>query len=385
MSLTQRIQLKRKEGVGEAAPVPADLLLGELAINSSTGTIYFKHAAATPQVGNQNTIGKFEYKKNNFYSTSAPTTANNATEGYSVGSRWINTLLEEEYVCTNETLGKWVHTSTSEELTAHLTDFGNPHAVTKAQVALGFVENLKVNLVAVAPPTVNDDISLNYAVGSRWFTATDEYVCIDNSDGIAVWTKTTVPSGFDFNEDDLNQIDPIASGDDAVAIGDNALASGADTVALGSNATATRDNQISFGIGAFDDNAHGVVNGTIGLRAQSTVSTPIEMTTMNGTYLTVTPNSTMMFRAYITARRIDAINESAAYTLEGCIDNHGGLTSMVGAVSKVIYAEDTVIWDVEAVAIEQPTGDDRLSFEVYGDTGATIRWFARVEFTEILQ
>jgi hypothetical protein len=47
----------------------------------------------------------------------------------------------------------------------------------------------KNNFVATAPPTVNDDIDLNYEVGSWWFDITNDraYVCLDSTDGAAVW------------------------------------------------------------------------------------------------------------------------------------------------------------------------------------------------------
>ena len=62
---------------------------------------------------------------------------------------------------------------------------------------LGNVEDLKVKLDGTAAPTVNDDVDLGYAVGSRWFDITNdkEYVCLDNTDGAAVWTETTGAGG----------------------------------------------------------------------------------------------------------------------------------------------------------------------------------------------
>jgi len=53
-------------------------------------------------------------------------------------------------------------------------------------VLLGHKET---NLSAGAPPTVNDDITLGYTVGSRWIDITNdkEYVCLDNTNGAAVW------------------------------------------------------------------------------------------------------------------------------------------------------------------------------------------------------
>lgn len=55
----------------------------------------------------------------------------------------------------------------------------------------------KVKLDATVAPTVNNDIDEGYTVGSRWVdvTADKEYVCLDNTDGAAVWTETTGAGG----------------------------------------------------------------------------------------------------------------------------------------------------------------------------------------------
>lgn len=54
----------------------------------------------------------------------------------------------------------------------------------------------KSNLAAGAAPTVNDDVDVGYSVGSVWVDTTNDkaYVCLDATDGAAVWTETT--SGF---------------------------------------------------------------------------------------------------------------------------------------------------------------------------------------------
>ena len=52
----------------------------------------------------------------------------------------------------------------------------------------------KANYVAVAAPGVTDDSDAGYAVGSDWFdiTGDEHYVCLDNTNGAAVWKQTTV-------------------------------------------------------------------------------------------------------------------------------------------------------------------------------------------------
>lgn len=82
-------------------------------------------------------------------------------------------------------------------LDAHVASASNPHVVTKAQVGLGNVEDLKVTLNASTDPTVNDDSASGYAVGSRWFNVSlgKEFVCLDATVGAAVWTETTYLGG----------------------------------------------------------------------------------------------------------------------------------------------------------------------------------------------
>ena len=74
---------------------------------------------------------------------------------------------------------------------------GRSYSEVKTDLSLNYVENLKVKLDGTAAPTVNDDTDLGYAVGSRWFDITNdkEYVCLDNTDGAAVWTETTGAGG----------------------------------------------------------------------------------------------------------------------------------------------------------------------------------------------
>ncbi len=76
---------------------------------------------------------------------------------------------------------------------AHSGNTANPHSVTKAQVGLTEVPNLKQNLSATVNPGVTDDSGSNYSPGSRWMnTTTDKaFVCLDASVGAAVWVETT--------------------------------------------------------------------------------------------------------------------------------------------------------------------------------------------------
>jgi len=87
-------------------------------------------------------------------------------------------------------------------LDSHVASTANPHSVTKTQVGLGNVENLKVNLTATVDPTAGDDSGDGYAVGSRWVNVTDdrEWTCLDAALTAAVWQQVTandtVPAQF---------------------------------------------------------------------------------------------------------------------------------------------------------------------------------------------
>lgn len=51
----------------------------------------------------------------------------------------------------------------------------------------------KAEFTKTAAPTVNDDSTQGYAVGSRWIDTTNdrEYICLGAATGAAVWRDTT--------------------------------------------------------------------------------------------------------------------------------------------------------------------------------------------------
>ncbi len=107
------------------------------------------------------------------------------------------------------------------DLQNHLVDTANPHSVTKSQVGLGNVANLKVNLTATSAPTSTDAASSGYSVGSRWINvSTDkEYVCLDATNGSAVWKETSIISHTDLTNIGTNthaQIDTHISSSSGV-------------------------------------------------------------------------------------------------------------------------------------------------------------------------
>jgi hypothetical protein len=93
--------------------------------------------------------------------------------------------------------------------------------------------------------------------------------------------------------------------------------------------------------------------------------------------LTVPNDTTWMFTSYIVARRTDADNESAAYWLQGCVDNNAGTVALVGAV-QVTAVEDTAAWNATAVAL-----GGKLQLRVTGEAAKTIYWNAVTHIVQV--
>lgn len=64
----------------------------------------------------------------------------------------------------------------------------------------GVITSLKHNLAAGAAPTVNDDSSAGYAIGSRWIDTTndDVYQAVDVTVGAAVWRQLNGAAGSEY-------------------------------------------------------------------------------------------------------------------------------------------------------------------------------------------
>ena len=167
----------------------------------------------------------------------------------------------------------------------------------------------------------------------------------------------------------------------AIAIGSSASANGVDSVAIGNTATATDGGEFAFASGQFAADGDAMTSLYV-LRNQTTDATQTELFADGSTAdISVASDSTVFFRASIVARRTDADNESAAYIIEGCIDNNAGTTALVGGLgTKTIIAEDTSAWDVTITA---DNTNDGINILVTGEASKTIRWVARVETTTV--
>ena len=94
------------------------------------------------------------------------------------------------------------------------------------------------------------------------------------------------------------------------------------------------------------------------------------------TALIVPTDTTWMFTIYVVARRTDADNESAAYWIQGAVDNNAGVTAMV-ALPQVTAVEDSVAWN----ATVQVVGG--MAIRVTGEAAKTIYWNAVTHIVQV--
>lgn len=110
-------------------------------------------------------------KLHNFAGAVAPTVNEDTGDGYAVGSLWFDTTNDQAYACVDATLGAavWLHLNDLLSTVTH---------------------NLSA---AVAPAAATDDVTLGYGPGSLWIDTTGDvaYVCLDGTNGAAVWVRFT--------------------------------------------------------------------------------------------------------------------------------------------------------------------------------------------------
>jgi len=146
------------------------------------------------------------------------------------GSIWEFTRFEPEVLDTEFRVVKSTDATSkmdfdmSKVATATTTTFIMPN---------GDVEFAKTKLDATAAPTVDDDITLYYEPGSVWVDQTNNkgYLCVDNTDGAAIWREMAGATGTgDVNgpasstDNTLPRFDGIAGKtiqESGVIVGDN--------------------------------------------------------------------------------------------------------------------------------------------------------------------
>jgi hypothetical protein len=114
------------------------------------------------------------------------------------------------------------------------------------------------------------------------------------------------------------------------------------------------------------------------LNATTSDDTPQEM--LCGTERLAVPIDTVyVFRALVSGSKANAV-QVAGYEFAGVIKNASGTTSIVGAVTKTVLAEEDAAWDCDITA---DNANDALTITVTGVAATSIRWQATVWTSEI--
>lgn len=127
---------------------------------------------------------------------------------------------------------------------------GNYNSFMRRTSVAGVYGQTKINTAAAVDPTVNDDVSLDYNVGSLWVnTLTDDvFLCGSPTNGAAVWRKVGTANVLDGNADNDTLFwngsswvpgDWLQSGSTFAAVGDTGRLITASTFQIGQNNAST--------------------------------------------------------------------------------------------------------------------------------------------------
>ena len=121
----------------------------------------------------------------NLIATRPPSEADNMSEGYTVGSRWLDRFNNQEYLCISSTENKGIW-----KLTTHLP--------------------LKNNLKASREPLPSDDKSQGYSINSLWININTQksYICLVNTETQAVWKQISNDEKIKNNLESLREPTP---------------------------------------------------------------------------------------------------------------------------------------------------------------------------------
>lgn len=114
------------------------------------------------------------------------------------------------------------------------------------------------------------------------------------------------------------------------------------------------------------------------IKCQTSSATAVAMATIDQP-LTIPTDTTWTFKCLIAARNTNnAVQESAAYEVIGCIDNHAGTVAFVGTPTVTVIAEDVAAWNVTVT-----TASSQLQINGVGEAAKTINWVGRLVLTEV--
>jgi hypothetical protein len=163
-----------------------------MVLQDTSGNLYFSADTGTSWTKLSNTL--------NNVATSSPTVNDDSGDGYSIGSRWINTSTDEEWVCTDATVGAAVWVSTTFPPTASFVELVPPTVLgaPAATIDITGIPATYEDLILVVRArstgagsdvlmTFNNDTGTNYAVNrERQTSTTATYEHVVNQNNILI-------------------------------------------------------------------------------------------------------------------------------------------------------------------------------------------------------
>jgi hypothetical protein len=150
-----------------------------------------KYLGPTPTADDDMAIGVGPLRKHNFAATVNPTATDDSGSGYGIGSIWVNITTPTVFMCEDDTASSanWLNLSDAGSGIAD-GDFAGTHAghMYRTGASAYEVARASINVTSLIP-TVNDDTSVGYRMGSIWIqTSNASYRwCVDDTDGAALW------------------------------------------------------------------------------------------------------------------------------------------------------------------------------------------------------
>jgi hypothetical protein len=276
----------------------------------------------------------------------------------------------------------------------------------------------KCNYSAITDPGITNDLSEGYYAGSRWIntSSNEEFTCLDNINGAAVWKSTTTtgtgdvvgPASATDNatvvfdgttgklikdsgsgntigvghailngvNSTITYIDDPNNHPSAIIAGGGTVVYGTSIVAMGSSARANISGEVVYGAASNIGEVR-LLTATI----VTTDATPalLEFGYDSNTYASMPNNSTWCFTADITAR-----TQSGGLTYREIIT--GQLFRGANAASTTIKgsnATETYILDFAGSSnITADTTNGGIAITVIGVVATNAHWFAKIDISE---
>lgn len=268
--------------------------------------------------------------------------------------------------------------------------------------------------------TPDDNTDLNASTTRHGLLKKLSNVSTEYMDGTGAWS---VPAGGGaalelYAENPVAETTPVASGNNAVAIGNAATANNVDAIAIGYASVASGELSVAFPGGTASGNSSfakgGTASGTnssasgegaladkygqkshaaqsfsvvgdaqtsllVGRKSTSD-ATPaiIFLNTALSARLTLSNNTTWAFKILVVARRTDADGENDAWEITGLIHRDANAASTTLDASQINQIGATA-W---TCAVSADTTNGALQIDVTGAASKTIQWVARIETTE---